>query len=358
MQSHFVFFGSKDSKSRPEPTDLEKRAKIDRNNPTAPFSRFVGNDRAVKKLQVAAYKALGHPNHMMRDLSFAIYGPASAGKTTLARLYAETVQLPFLEVSPKSLKTADDLFDQIKVVLKDAGIPLVEGKTNHYKLPPIVIFIDEVHALVDSVVQGLLKATEYNDAILATESGKVLDCYAATWMIATTDEGKLFDAFRTRFSPVQLKYLTKDELSKIVHKAHPDLTSEVCGIVAHYNSRVPRKALEFARYMKLVREMDKSIDWSEIAQQVAEDEGIDKFGMSEVHFKVLKSLATGPVAQSRMTTVVGRKIDEVEKFIMPWLMTETDDQPALVGVSRRGYVLTDAGREQLSLRGIDTAIAA
>jgi Holliday junction resolvasome RuvABC ATP-dependent DNA helicase subunit len=175
-------------------------------------------------------------------------------------------------------------------------------------------------------------------------------------MIATTDEGKLFDAFRTRFSPVQLKYLTKNELSKIVHKANPDLTSEVCGIVAHYNSRVPRKALEFARYMKLVREMDKSIDWSEIAQQVAEDEGIDKFGMSEVHFKVLKSLATGPVAQSRMTTVVGRKIDEVEKFIMPWLLTETDDQPALVGVSRRGYVLTDAGREQLSLRGI--AIAA
>jgi Holliday junction resolvasome RuvABC ATP-dependent DNA helicase subunit len=356
MQSHFVFFGPKDSKARPEPTDAEKRAKIDRNNSAAPFSRFIGNDRAVKKLQVAAYKALGHPYHMMRDLSFAIYGPASAGKTTLARLYAETVQLPFLEVSPKSLKTVDDLFDQISVVLKDAGIPLVECKTNHYKLPPMVIFIDEVHALVDSVVQGLLKATEYNDAILVTESGKVLDCYAATWMIATTDEGKLFDAFRTRFSPVQLKYLTKAELSKIVHKAHPDLTSEVCGIVAHYNSRVPRKALEFARYMKLVREMDNSLDWREVAQQVAEDEGIDKFGMSEVHFKVLKSLATGPVAQSRMTTVVGRKIDEVEKFIMPWLLTETDDQPALVGVSRRGYVLTDAGREQLSLRGI--AIAA
>lgn len=356
MQSHFVFFGPKDSKARPEPTDAEKRAKIDRNNPAAPFSRFIGNDRAVKKLQVAAYKALGHPYHMMRDLSFAIYGPASAGKTTLARLYAETVQLPFLEVSPKSLKTVDDLFDQISVVLKDAGIPLVECKTNHYKLPPMVIFIDEVHALVDSVVQGLLKATEYNDSILVTESGKVLDCYAATWMIATTDEGKLFDAFRTRFSPVQLKYLTKNELSKIVHKANPDLTSEVCGIVAHYNSRVPRKALEFARYMKLVREMDNSLDWREVAQQVAEDEGIDKFGMSEVHFKVLKSLATGPVAQSRMTTVVGRKIDEVEKFIMPWLLTETDDQPALVGVSRRGYVLTDAGREQLSLRGI--AIAA
>lgn len=358
MQPHFVFHGKKDLRGRPEPTEAEKRAKIDRNNPQAPLSRFIGNDRAVKKLQVAAFKALGHPNHMMRDLSFAIYGPASAGKTTLARLYAETVQLPFLEVSPKSLKTVDDLFNQINIVLRDAGIPLVECKPNHYKLPPMVVFIDEVHALVDSVVQGLLKATEFSDAVLATESGKVLDCYAATWMIATTDEGKLFDAFRTRFSPVQLKYLTKAELSKIVQKAHGDLSPEVCELVAHYNSRVPRKALEFARYMKLVREMNTSLEWSEVAQQVAEDEGIDKFGMSEVHFKVLKSLATGPVAQSRMTTVTGRKIEEVEKFIMPWLMTETDDQPALVGVSRRGYVLTDAGREQLSLRGIEAAIAA
>ena len=358
MQKHFVFFGPKDSKGRPVPTDAQKKARIDRNNPDAPFSRFIGNDRAVKKLQVAAFKALGHPYHMMRDLSFAIYGPASAGKTTLARLYAETVQLPFLEVSPKSLRNVDDLFDQISTTLKDAGIPLVEGNNGQYNLPPMVIFIDEVHALVDSVVQGLLKATEFNDAMLVTETGRILDCFAATWMIATTDEGKLFDAFRTRFSPVQLQYLTRVELSKIVRIANPELSPAVCDLVSHYNARVPRKALEFARYMKLVREMDEGLSWEEVARQVAEDEGIDQYGMANVHFKVLRSLANGPVSQRRMPTITGRKMEEVDRFIMPWLMTETDDQPALVGVGPRGYILTDAGVAELSKRGIEAAVAA
>jgi Holliday junction resolvasome RuvABC ATP-dependent DNA helicase subunit len=157
---------------------------------------------------------------------------------------------------------------------------------------------------------------------------------------------------------VQLKYLTKVELAKIVSLANRELSREVCDLVAHYNSRVPRKALEFARYMKLVKEMNSDLDWEQIAQQVADDEGIDKFGMSEVHFKVLRSLASGPVAQRRMTTITGRKIEEVERFVMPWLMSETDDQPALVGVGRRGYVLTDAGKTELSRRGIEVTMAA
>lgn len=351
-QKRYVFFGDKDPKGRPAPTMEWKRSRIDRSNPESPFSRFIGNDRAIKKIQVAAFQALGHPHHLMRDMAFSVFGPASAGKTTLVRIYADTVKLPFVEISPKSLGTVDDLFDKIGVVLAESGIPLEEQGAGRFELPPCVLFIDEVHALADGVVQGLLKATEFNDAVLATESGRVLNTHAATWFIATTDEGKLFDAFRTRFNPVQLKYLTRVEVARIVELAHGDLGPDVCRLVAHYNPRVPRKALEFARLMKMYKGMEPDLSWELVARQVAADEGIDEHGMAEVYLKVLKGLKGGPVSRKRMATVVGRKEEEVERFVMPWLMSETDDQAALVTMSRRGYVLTEAGEEELRRRGL------
>lgn len=346
---HFkVFFGPDDPWGAEAPTVEERRELIDRG-----FAGFIGNERAIKKLKASAFDALGKPDHLCRDLAFAIFGPASSGKTTLARLYARTVDLPFVEVSPKAVKTMDDLFREIDRVLTLEGVPVVEVvRRNYHVLPPCVIFIDEVHALAKAVEQGLLKATEYNDATLVTESGKTINCHNVCWIIATTDEGKLFDAFRTRFSPVNLRYLSRADIGRIVKLANPDFTDEVAGLVAHYNSRIPRKALEFARYMKLVRGMDPARTWADVAQEVAADEGIDQFGMQEVHLRILKALGQGPIAANRIVNTAGAKKEEVERFIMPWLLTETDDAPALVTVTSRGYTITDAGLAELDKRGI------
>lgn len=333
------------------PADDVRRKLVDRTSTDSPFSKFIGNEKALRKLQTAAYKALGDRTHMMRDLAFAVFGPSSAGKTTLARLYAETVDLPFVEVSPKEIKTLDDLLKKIESELKSAGLPLYAYSKNDYILPPMVILIDEVHALSDGVVQGLLKATEFNDAIMATEKGRIVNTYNVTWFIATTDEGKLFDAFRTRFSPVVLQYLGKADVAKIIKLANPDLSDEVCSLVAHYNSRIARKALEFTRYMRLVKDMTGG-DWAEVARQVAEDEGIDEFGMQDVHLKILRALGQGPIARNRISLVAGRKEEETERYILPWLLTTTEDQPALITVSAKGYTITDAGIAELDKRKI------
>lgn len=350
VQYQRYFFGGRDNKAGP--SESEKLEAVSRDNPKSPFSRFIGNDKAVRKLQTAAYVALGHPNHEMRDLAFSVFGPSSSGKTTLVRLYAETVELPYVEVSPKQIKSLDDLFKEFSRVLSEANFPLVEVKPSHYTIPPTVVLIDEVHALSNNVVQGLLKATEYNDGIMATETGKIVNTQHITWFIATTDEGKLFDAFRTRFSPLVLQLLNKREVSRIVKLAHPELSQEVCDTVAHYNSRVPRKALEFARYMKMFKLMYRHLSWDAVAKQVALDEGIDEYGMHEVHLKILRALGQGPIARNRISLVAGRKEEEVEKFILPWLLVATDDQPALVNVKSKGYTITEAGLTELDKRGI------
>jgi len=350
-QGEVVFFGDRHDQKLPAPSREEKLKLIDRNNPNSPFSKFVGNDKAIRKLQAAVYSALGKDNHVQRDLAFSIFGPASSGKTTIARIYAEAVDLPLIEISPKSVQCVRDILEFVRVGLQSTDTPLVDID-NTYMLPPIVIFIDEVHALSKGVVNGLLKATEYKDSIMITEEGIAVDCHNVTWMIATTDEGKLFDAFRTRFSSIMLQYLGKADIARIVKMNNPDLSESVCELVSYYNSRVPRKALEFTRYMRMVKEMHPSKSWEEIAKQVADDEGIDAFGMHELHLKVLKALGQGPIARNRMSIVVGRKDEEVEKNILPWLLTETEDQPAMISVCRKGYVITEAGIKELSKRNI------
>jgi len=356
-QKQLIFFGPNHS-NKTAPTHEEKLWAINRSNPKAPFSKFIGNDKAFSKIQTAAYTALGRHNHLMRELSFGLYGPASAGKTTLARLYADTVGLPFVELSPKAFKTIEGMFQIIKQTLEsfvvkkeNANLHLVEIKPKHYKLPPCVLLIDEVHALSNTIVQGLLKATEYDDSTLATETGRVVNTECVTWMIATTDEGSLFDAFRTRFSPVVLKPLNKAEISKCVKIAHPDFEDAICDLVAHYNSRIPRKALEFARLMKMTHEMTRE-SWDVIAQNVAYNEGIDEFGMPELHLQILRHLKSGPIARNRISILVGRRDEEIQNYVMPLLLTETDDQPALVKVTQKGYALLEAGMRELLKREI------
>jgi Holliday junction resolvasome RuvABC ATP-dependent DNA helicase subunit len=347
MQMYKVFHGPDDPWGEMCPTPEERRALVEK-----AFETFIGNEKALRKPKAAVYDALGRDNHLFRELALALFGPPSAGKTKLARMIGKALDLPFAEISPKAVRTLDDLRKAMGAACEAEGVPLMEQKKKQYKCPPMIVFIDEVHALSNAVVQGLLKATEYNDAVMVTESGTTVNCYHVGWIIATTDEGRLFDAFRTRFTAVNLKYLSKGEIAKIVKLANPDFCDEVCGLVAHYNSRVPRKALEFARYMRLVAAMDVEKGWAEVARDVATDEGIDEFGMHETHLRILKALGAGPVAKNRITFVAGSKTEEVERFVMPWLLTETEDQPAFVTVTNKGYTITPAGLGELDRRGI------
>lgn len=353
FQREKVFFGDRKPNLPAAPTSEEKRWSVNfADNKDCPLARFVGNDKARKIMATIAYSSLGRSNHVAHELAMAILGPSGTGKTTLVRLFAELLGLPFMEVGPKQIKCLDDIFKEIERTLKVSESPLVcHHKQDNFMLPPMVIFIDEVHALSNSVVQGLLKATEFNDSMLVTESGKTVNTANVTWFIATTDSGRLFDAFRQRFMTIDLKPLSKPELAQVVKLNNDDWSDEVCDLVAHYVPRNARKALEFARYMRLTHRMSQD-DWTAVAADVADTYGIDEHGMHETHLTVLKALGQAPVSRTRMVNVVGKKTEEIENYIMPWLEAASDDQPALVTMSSKGYTITDAGVAELTKRGL------
>lgn len=350
-----VLFWSDDFGEAPEHED--KLYYIDRENPHNPLSRFVGNDKVVKKLQVVAYDAFGKPDHDCSGINFSVFGMPSTGKTTLVRYFADLLKLPFCEISPKGVSKLSDLRDQIVNAIARHSTMLgtcevKENNSDRTTFPPCIVFIDEVHAMSDYMVNGLLKATEHNDATMVLENGEVYNCKRICWFIGTTEEGQLFDAFRSRFSPLQLSYLTKKEISRIIKISHRELDESVCDLISFYNSRLPRKALEFARYLKLKKNMQQDIGYEELCREIALEEGIDEQGMNIVHLNVLKALKDLPVAKNRLANTIGKKIEELENYIMPILLSSTDDQECMVRVTNKGYEITATGMNELRKRGL------
>ena len=341
-------------------SNVLRRELVSPNNPNLPLNKFIGNEEAIRRLSRAAFSAFGKDNHKCSDYSFALYGPPSTGKTYLAKLFAETVDLPFVVIEPQMAKTTHDIFTEINSVLssyegrgvKKGELSLYDYGDKNFICPPVIVFIDEVHNLKNSVVQGLLKATEPKDRLMVTEEGCKMNTSKICWMIATTDRGNLFDAFDTRFQKVSLRLYSKKEMSKIIKMNNPDWDDEICLLVANYNAQVPREAISFAKDMRVEQEMNPG-SWQDIARRVATDHSIDRFGMTNSRVEVLKALGQNPMSASQLPFVVHVKEDELRKYIMPPLLTRTPDQTIpLVTVCSKGYVITKKGLEELDKRKI------
>src|SRR5258708_36543214 len=82
--------------------------------------------------------------------SFTLWGPPGVGKTTLARMYAQTLGLPFKELSAVSAGK-----DDIKEVLK-----------NKKKDEPVALFIDEIHRFNKAQQDFLLPHVESGNIVL------------------------------------------------------------------------------------------------------------------------------------------------------------------------------------------------
>jgi putative ATPase len=150
------------------------------------FDDLVGQEHLsspTAPLRVLSQKfALGH--------SF-FYGPAGCGKTSIARIIAKTMDLPFYEFNATSLKIEQlrKIFDQYKNALEK---PL--------------IFIDEVHRLAKNQQEVLLPVMEKNSVLI----------------IGASTENPFFSltsAIRSRSMLFELKHIDNEALLLLLDKA-------------------------------------------------------------------------------------------------------------------------------------------
>ena len=139
-----------------------------------------------------------------RISSFILWGPPGVGKTTLANIIANMLDVPFYTLSAvtSGVKDVRDVIDKAK---KGGFFPGMRGGVSP------ILFIDEIHRFSKSQQDSLLGAVEQGIVTL----------------IGATTENPSFEVIRPLLSRCQvyvLKSLEADDLLRLLHHA---LSSDV-----------------------------------------------------------------------------------------------------------------------------------
>ncbi len=199
------------------------------------FDEFVGQSHLVAKgapLRTLVEKgALGH--------SF-FYGPAGVGKTSLARIIANAMQMDFYEFNATSLKIED--------------LRKIFGRYQNALLKPLV-FIDEVHRLSKNQQEVLLPVMEKNEALILGAS-------------TSNPYYSLTSAIRSRSMLFELHALEDAELERLLQRALSECRCKIDKEAKEYlvkssggDARAMLKLLEFAAAItpKIDKELLRSL---------------------------------------------------------------------------------------------------
>src|SRR3954467_3386833 len=169
------------------------------------LAEFTGQNKLKENLSIAIEAARMRGEAMDHIL---LYGPPGLGKTTLAAIIAEELDVPFEQTSGPVLQQTLDL----------TGV-LSNGRGRQ------VFFIDEIHRLLVDVEEMLYSALEdfRVDILVGTGPGArtvSLPMPKFTAIGATTRQGLVSAPLRGRFGLVlRLDPYTADELTTIVNRS-------------------------------------------------------------------------------------------------------------------------------------------
>lgn len=295
----------------PEELDLEKRLR------PLSFDDFAGQDQILENLKVFV-QAANQRNEALDHTLF--HGPPGLGKTTLANILANELQVGIKITSGPVLDKPGDL----------AGL-----LTNLEERD--VLFIDEIHRLSPIVEEYLYSAMEDFKIDIMIESGPnartvQINLNPFTLIGATTRSGLLTAPMRARFGiSSRLQYYTTELLTAIVERSASILkmpiSMEAAIEIAGRSRGTPRIANALLRRVRDFAQIkgNGTID-IEIARYALKALNVDAHGLDEMDNKILNTIIDkfkgGPVGLSTLATAVSESSETIEEVYEPFLIQE------------------------------------
>lgn len=303
-------------------------------------------DRAIRPKKLADYQGQDHVRDQMEIFIKAaqlrsealdhllIFGPPGLGKTTLANIVANEMEVNIRTTSGPVLEKAGDL-----------AALLTNLEEND------VLFIDEIHRLSPMVEEVLYPAMEdYQLDIMIGEGPAArsikIDLPPFTLIGATTRAGSLTSPLRDRFGITQrLEFYKIKDLQDIVQRS-----ADCLGL-----SMEPEGALEVARrargtprianrLLRRVRDYAEVKGNGHICADVADKAlnmlDVDAEGFDYMDRKLLLAIMEkfggGPVGLDNMAAAIGEEKDTIEDVLEPYLI-----QQGYLQRTPRGRIATD-----------------
>jgi len=276
-------------------------------------------------------------------------GPASTGKTLLARTISDVLRLPFVDTNGTVIRKVDELLDRIQLACGDVGTTREQidsrGGVPVYRYPPAVIFVDECHALPRIVQTELLTATEPSQREAKT-ADEIADLGQVTFLLATTDPNRLLEPLRTRSREIILEPYTRAEVAEIIRRSYPRWPSTVHLLLAVAGRLVPRSALtqaeDFERFLRQEHPNERPSE--QLALSFMRQLDMDQLGLIPRDYRYLALLPANRGARGLQMLAAQLHLEEaeVEETIEPFLL-----QLKLVEREPRGRKITEQGLELL-----------
>ena len=279
-----------------------------------------------------------------------IFGPPGLGKTTLANIVANELQVSLRQTSGPALEKAGDL------------AALLTNLESHD-----VLFIDEIHRLSPVVEEILYPAMEDFQLDIIIGEGPAaraikLDLPPFTLVGATTRAGLLTSPLRDRFGIVQrLEFYAVDDLAAIVTRASTlvGVKIEAAGAqeIARRARGTPRIANRLLRRVRDYAEVKADGVISESVAAAALDMlDVDRLGLDNMDRRLLLAIMQkfdgGPVGVDNLGAAIGEEPGTIEDVIEPYLI-----QQGLLMRTPRGRVVTQSAWRTFGLKAPDTALA-